>query len=110
MGEWLCGSETGNVWNGRMRSEVEEDFIRLEETGASIVQGDLKRLRPGKARRSHDQLRASRFIKLQVLRDLSFDHCPLPLTNRAHVDGWRAGHDAELRPVTGQICHPCARD
>jgi hypothetical protein len=104
------GIEAGNVWKGRVRSEVEEDGVRRKHACASVIQGDLKRFRPRETPGSHDQFRTACLVYLQVRRNLSFNHLPLPLANCTHVNRYRAGRRPELRGVTRQVRNPRARN
>ena len=48
------GIEAGNVWKGRVRSEVEEDGVRRKHACVSVIQGNLKRFRPCETPSSHN--------------------------------------------------------
>ena len=53
------GIEAGNIWKGRVRSQVEEDCVRRNDAGVSVIQGHLERSRPRETPSSHDQFRTA---------------------------------------------------
>src|SRR6266853_2647892 len=86
--------EAGNIWNGSVGSDVEEDLVRRQHTLPSIVQRHLKCLRRPKTPAPHDQFGAARCVVLQMPRNLTFNHFAFASANRGHIDGDRIGHCA----------------
>jgi hypothetical protein len=86
-----------------MRSDIKEDLIGREHTGSSVVQFHLKGLRRHKTAAAHDQFGTARLIDLQVLRNLTFHHLTLALTNYCHVDSDGTGHRAIVPAVACEL-------
>src|SRR5262249_16349715 len=64
--------EAGNIWNGSVGSQVEEDFVRRQHTLPPVVQRHLKCFRRDKTSAPHDQFGAARFVVLLMPRNLTF--------------------------------------
>ena len=74
VGERAGRLEAGNVGNGGVRAEIEDDLAAGEPTDAAVVERDLDRLRADEPSAAHDELGAALLVGLQVERDLAFDH------------------------------------
>ena len=92
--ERLGRLQARNVWNCRMRSDVEENLVGRQLTGASVVQTYFKGFRRDKMSGANDELGAARLVDLQVLGNLTLDHLALAPANHCHIDGDGIGHGA----------------
>ena len=95
--------EAGNVGNGGVRAEIEDNRAAGEPTDAAVVECDLHLLRADEPPASHDELRAALRVGLQVERDLAFDHILLAPANFAHVRLDVAHQRAELCSVPDNV-------
>ncbi len=85
VGERARRVEPGNVGNGGVRAEIEDNLAAGELADAAVVERDLDRLRADEPSAAHDELRAALRVGLQVEADLAFDHILLAAQDLAHV-------------------------
>src|SRR5262249_39891876 len=91
--------QVGNIWNGRVGSDIEENLVSYQLARAAVVQIHLKGFWRYETAAAHDQFGAARAVNLQVLRNLALYHRALALTNNHHVDGDGTGHSTVLPAV-----------
>src|SRR5262249_41998118 len=99
MRERLGRLQVGNIWNGRVGSDIEENLVGYQLARAAVVQIHLKGFWRYETAAAHDQFGAARAVNLQVLRNLALYHRALALTNNHHVDGDGTGHSTVLPAV-----------
>ena len=110
MRERLGRLQAGNIWNGRVGSEIEENLVGYQLARAAVVQIHLKGFRRYETAAAHDQFGAARAVNLQVLRNLALYHRALALTNNHHVDGDGTGHSTVLPAVARRVRDFCTRN
>lgn len=103
MGERPGGLEPGNGGNCCVRSDVDENALARQHAPTAIIEMHLQRFRRHKAPVAHDQLRAGRFVVVQMRGDFAFDHVALALHNGRHVDGDGTCDHAEPGTLTRQV-------
>ncbi len=103
VGKRLRITKTGTVRNRRVRSDVDDDLVAAQRACSAVVQLHFDRFQRNETPAAHDQLRTARRVRLQMKRDLAFDHAALALAHFRHVRRDGARHRAEIGGALRQM-------